>query len=134
MQALKKFLTPVSILILSGVALFDHLGPHRASAPMPASSVDGVVLGKAYAPALVSTYGDAWMAAAKALEDGKPIAEAQKALQDTWKDARIKAFTSQVAPSFARVLPEGAEPSAPQKRAEVVELWRSFARGLKRGR
>jgi hypothetical protein len=118
-------------VILAAVAVYDHLAPRRAAVPVPA--VDGVALGKAYAPALAATYGDAWMAAAQALEDGKPVAEAQKALQETWKDGRVKAFTNQVAPGFARVLPEGTEPSSPQQRAQVVALWRAFAQGLKRG-
>jgi hypothetical protein len=132
MKTLKEILTPASILILAGVVLFDHLAPYRVPAPAPV--IDGVVLGKAYAPVLLSTYGDAWQAAAKTLEEGKPVAEAQKTLQETWKDARVKAFKTHVASSFALVLPEGTEPTTPEKRSQVVKLWRTFAQGLKDGR
>jgi hypothetical protein len=131
MKTLKEILTPVAILILAAVVLFDRLVPPHVPAPAPVPAVDGRVLGKAYAPVLLSTYSDAWLAAARTLEEGKPVAEAQKTLQDTWKDARIKAFTDHVASSFALILPEGAEPSTPEKRAQVVEIWRDFARGLK---
>jgi hypothetical protein len=82
---------------------------------------------------LLATYADAWLAAAKTLEEGKPIAEAQKTLQDAWKAARVKAFSEDVAPVFAVVLPEGTEPTSPDKRAQVIDLWRSFAKGLKGG-
>jgi hypothetical protein len=127
----KDLLTPVSILILAGVLLFDHLVPRPVPTPAPVPTVNGRVLGKAYAPILLSTYGDAWLAAAKTLEDGKSVAEAQKSLQDSWQNARVKAFTDHVASSFCLILPEGTEPTTPQKRAQVVELWRDFARGLK---
>jgi hypothetical protein len=93
-------------------------------------TVSGQALGRAYAPLLLASYSDAWLAAAKALEEGKPVAEAQKTLQDTWKEARVKAFTNHVASSFALILPEGAEPATPEQRTEVVKLWRDFARGL----
>jgi hypothetical protein len=131
MKTLKELLSPLSFLLLAGVVVFDHLAPNRAPAPPPVPVVDGRVLGKTYAPILLASYADAWLAAAKTLEEGKSVSEAQKALQDTWKDERVKAFTDHVAASFALVLPEGAEPSTPEKRTEVVELWRDFARGLK---
>jgi hypothetical protein len=131
MKTVKDLLTPVSILILAGVLLFDHLVPRPVPTPPPVPAVNGQVLGKAYAPILLSTYGDAWLAAAKTLEDGKSVAEAQKSLQDSWQDARVKAFTAHVASSFSLILPEGTEPTTPQKRAQVAELWREFAQGLK---
>jgi hypothetical protein len=136
MKTMKEILTPASILLLAGVALFDHLAPHLlpAPAPAPAPSVEGVVLGKAYAPVLLSTYGDAWQGAAKTLEAGKTVAEAQETLQGMWKEGRVKAFTDHVASSFSLVLPEGVEPTTPEKRAQVVKLWRDFARGLNGGR
>jgi hypothetical protein len=134
MKTFKAYLAPVSISLLAVVMMFDHLAPLRFHTPAPAPAVDGVVLGRAYAPILRSTYGEAWLVAAKTLEEGKTVAEAQKALQDTWKVARVKAFTDHVASSFALVLPEGTEPSTPEKRAQVVKLWRAFAQGLKAGR
>jgi hypothetical protein len=136
MKILSEILTPVSILILSGVMVFDRLVPRHVAVPepLPVAAVNGVALGRDYAPILVSTYGDAWLAAARALEEGKPVAEAQKTLQDAWKQARVRAFADHVAPRFTLVLPEGAEPSTPQERARVVQLWRDFARGLNKGR
>ena len=95
MKALKEALTPLAILLLAGVVVYDHVVTRPAVAPAPA--VNGTALGKTYAPALLASYADAWTAAAKVLEDGKPIAEAQKTLQETWKEALIKAFTAEVA-------------------------------------
>jgi hypothetical protein len=93
----------------------------------------GEVLGRAYAPRFLASYGDAWLAAARALEEGKTVAEAQQALQETWRHARTKAFGDHVAPGFAAVLGEGTEPGTPEQRARVVAFWRSFARGLTAG-
>lgn len=132
MTALKDALTPLAILLLAGVVVYDHVSGRPGPAPAP--TVNGLALGKAYAPVLLTTYADSWLAAAKTLEEGKPVAEAQKTLQETWKEARIKAFTAEVAPGFAVVLPEGTEPANAAKRAQVAELWRAFAKGLRGGR
>jgi len=131
MKTLKELATPLAFLILAGVILYDRMGPHATPTPTPA--VNGAALGKAFAPVLASTYADAWLAAARTLEEGKSVAEAQKVLQDTWKDARSRKFVAEVGPGFSLVLPEGTEPNSPEKRAQVVDLWRSFARGLKGG-
>src|SRR4051812_9408533 len=128
MKTLKDALMPVAMLLLTATVLYDHFSPRHVAPPTP--TVNGTALGKTYGPVLLSTYADAWLAAAKVLEEGKPIAEAQKTLQETWKAARVKAFTEDVTPVFSVVLPEGTEPTSPDKRAQVVELWRSFARGL----
>ena len=112
---------------------YDHLKPNNGVAPMPAA-VDGVKLGRAYAPALAPALGEAWEAAAGAIEAGKGMGEAQETLQATFKAARVKAFTDKVAPEFAKVLAEGAEPKDAAARSEVANLWRGFARGLKGGR
>ncbi len=127
----KDWLTPLALVVMSGVMLHDHLSPQVVPAPAPA--VNGVTLGRTYAPVLLAGYADAWVAAAKALDEGKSVSDAQKALQDTWKDARIKAFRQEVMPGFAVVLPEGTEPTDPVKRSQVADLWRSFAKGLKGG-
>ena len=131
MKTFKEYLTPVAILILAAVLLYDRVGPRPG--PSPAPSINGAALGKTYAPVLASSYADAWLAAAKSVEEGKTIAEAQKVLQDTWKETRTRAFTAEVAPGFSVVLPEGTEPTTPDKRAQVAELWKSFSRGLKGG-
>jgi hypothetical protein len=127
----RDLLTPLAVLILAGVVAYDHFAPKSAPAP---STVDGQALGLGFAPTLASSLGDAWLIAADALESGKSVGEAQKALQDAWKEARVKAFAAKVAPEFALVLSEGTEPTAPAKRAEVVKLWRDFASGLKGGK
>lgn len=128
----RDFLTPIALFAIAGVLIHDHYVGLTPSGPRPI--VDGVSLGKVFAPSVSATLGDAWDAAADALEQGKTVSEAQSALQQTWQDGRVKAFTSKVAPEFSRVLTEGAEPTDPSKRAEVVKLWRDFASGLKGGR
>jgi hypothetical protein len=128
----KDFLTPAAILLMAGVMLYDHLKSPAPPAPNPA--INGEALGRAYSKVLTSSYSDAWLAAAKALEDGKTIADAQKVLQDAWKDSRVKAFRAEVQPGFAVILPEGTEPTNAAKRSEVAGLWRAFAQGLKAGR
>jgi len=125
----RDFLTPVVVLLMGGVVAYDHFTLRGPATPTPL--VEGKSLGRAFAPAAAAALGDGWKAAADALEKGKTVGESQSALQDAWKDARIRAFAARVAPEFARVLTEGAEPTDPAKRAEVVKLWRDFASGLK---
>jgi hypothetical protein len=130
MRALKDYATPVSVLILASVLLYDHFALRIATPIDPTMNVNGQVLGKAYSAALVASYADAWNAAATTLEQGKSVSEAQKTLQDTWKDGRTKAFKAKVEPGFAQVLPEGTEPGDAAKRSQVAQLWRAFAKGL----
>jgi hypothetical protein len=132
LRAFKDYATPVALLILAGVVLFDHFA--LLALPRPEPAINAQALGRSYAPSLVAGYADAWLAAAKALEDGRSVAEAQGTLQESWKDARVKAFREEVAPVFALVLPEGTEPADAAKRAQVALLWRSFAKGLKGAR
>ncbi len=106
----------------------------RSGTKTQETTVDGAALGRAYAPAVVSTLSDAWSAAADALAQGKTVSGAQAVLQDTWKANRVSAFTAKVAPGFTKVMAEATEPKDPTQRAEVVALWRGFARGLKGGR
>lgn len=127
-----EWLTPLSIFALAGVLAVNHFFPNDVHAPDRA--INAVALGKAYAPTLSSTYADGWIKAAEAIESGKSIAEAQKALQDSWKEARTAAFTRDVTPGFSLVLPEGTEPGDPAKRQQVGQLWRDFAKGLKGGK
>jgi len=129
---IQSVLTPLAVLLLAGVVAYDHIEGRAPSTPRPI--VNGKALGRSFAPMVSSNLGDAWLAAANALEQGKDITGAQAALQAAWQDARIKAFSAKVAPEFVKVLPEGLEPTDPAKRAEVVQLWRDFAAGLKGGR
>ncbi len=128
----QRYVISVAIVIVTGALFHGRVSTRPVAAKVAA--VDGMALGKAFAPVLTSTYADAWMAAAGDLEHGRSPVEAQKTLQETWKDGRIKAFTTMVAPSFSAVLPEGSEPTSPEHRARVVALWRSFASGLKGGK
>src|SRR4051794_3506410 len=130
MKTLKEIVTPLSVLILAGILLYDRMVPRPVPVPAPVPAVDGLALGKAYATDLLSTYGEAWLAAARSLEAGSSVADAQKELQTSWKEARARAFAEAVGPHFARVLPEGSEPTSPEERAQVVQLWRDFSRGL----
>ena len=78
MRALQTVLTPLSILVLAGVLLFLHFAPAPTAPVQP--TVNGVALGKSYAKTLAATYAEGWDLAAKTLEDGKSVADAQKAL------------------------------------------------------
>ncbi len=129
---IQSILTPLALLLLAGVVVHDHFESVAPSGPR--TTVNGKALGRSFAPTVASNLGDAWLAAADAIEQGKTISEAQAALQLAWQDARIKSFTAKVAPEFMKVLPEGQEPTNPAERAEVVKLWRDFAAGLKGGR
>ena len=129
---IQSVLTPLAVLLLAGVVVFDHIEARNPAGPRQV--VNGKALGRSFAPTVSSSLGDAWLAAADALEQGKDISEAQAALQAAWQGARVKAFSAKVAPEFVKVLPEGLEPTDPAKRAEVVQLWRDFAAGLKGGR
>ena len=132
MKQWKSWIMPSLVVVLAGVVAHDRLIAGRPAAP--STSVNGAALGRAYAPLVVSSLSDAWLAAAQTVGDGKSVAEAQKTLQETWQAARVKAFTANVAPGFAKVLAEGAEPKNTEERDAVVKLWRDFARGLKGGR
>ncbi len=123
---------PSAVLWLGIVVLHDHLARPRAVDPRPA--VDGKALGRSYAPLLAASLAAGWIAAADALEAGRSVAESQAALQETWNEARARAFSTRIAPEFARVLAEGAEPTDPTRRAEVARLWRDFASGLEEER
>jgi hypothetical protein len=128
------------VVLIGAVCWMGYQVGHPASGPpapaspaAPAAAVDAAALGRAYVPVLGATYGEAWQAAGKAVAGGATIADAQKVVQDTWRDARERTFASQVAPAFSRVLPEGAEPSTPEKRAEVARMFGDFGAGLKGG-
>lgn len=132
MRELRKNAVPPALFVAAACALFmsRQTREHR---PPSSQAVDGLAIGRSYAPVLVRTYADAWDSAARAIEDGKPVAEAQKTLQETWKAARVKAFRDEVEPAFARTLPAGTEPTDAAARSRVAALWRSFAEGLKQG-
>ena len=128
----RDFLTPFLVLIMAGVVVYDHsLLGERTGAQ---ANVNGKSLGRRFAASLGSSFGDAWLAGADALDQGKSMGDAQAAMQANWQAGRGKAFATQVAPEFAKVLDEGAEPTDPTQRAAVVKLWRDFAAGLKGGR
>jgi hypothetical protein len=132
-------ITQIMLLVLIGsVCVLGYQVGHLAAVPpapaAPAAAGDAASLGRAYVPILGATYGEAWQAAGKAVADGGTIADAQKVVQDTWRDARERAFAAKVTPAFARVLPEGAEPATPEKRAEVARMFHDFGAGLKGGK
>jgi len=127
----RDVLTPVAVLLIGGLVAYDHLAGRE---PAAGPAVNGRAVGRAFAPTMAPRFGDAWLAAADALEKGKTVAEAQATLQATWQESRAKAFAAVVAPEFRKVMPEGSEPTDPARRAEVIKLWRDFASGLKGGR
>jgi hypothetical protein len=138
-------ITQILLLVLIGAVCWMGYQVGRLAAPAadvtpvapvrpPAPAADAATLGKSYVPTLGATYGEAWQAASKAVAEGKSVADAQKVLQDTWRESRERAFAARVAPAFARVLPEGAEPATPEKRAEVARMFSDFGAGLKGGK
>jgi hypothetical protein len=96
----------------------------------PASEYES--LGRAYRAVLPRTYGAAWIKAADQLEAKVAMGKIQADLQAEWQDAREGAFGTAVQPAFARLLPEGTEPTDAQ-RSPLARAWREFARGLKGG-
>ena len=48
MKALKDALTPLAILLLAGVVVYDHISGRPSPAPEP--TVNALALGKAYVP------------------------------------------------------------------------------------
>ncbi len=135
LSVLKDYATPVSMLILASVMLYDHLTPMVVPAPAPVVNVDAefLKLGDTYRNAMASAYGDAWLTAADSLSKGSTVAVAQKALQDKWEADRKASFASSVTPTLEKVLAAGTEPSDAQHRALVVRAWSAFGRGLKGG-
>lgn len=131
-QFLREYLTPLCVVALAAVVAYDHLAAPRS--PAAPAALDGRALGHSFAATVAPDLAVGWAAAADAIEQNKPMADAQAALQSAWQAARIKSFSARVAPGFALVLPEGTEPTDPAKRAEVVKLWRDFAAGLKGGK
>src|SRR4051794_33421664 len=96
MKTLKETAATMSVLILAGILLYDRTVPRPVPVPAPVPAVSGLALGKAYATDLLSTYGEAWLAAARSLEKGSSVADAQETLQDSWKEARARAFADHV--------------------------------------
>jgi hypothetical protein len=137
-KTFKDWLTLGLAMALTAVVTFEVVTrlPHAAPSPSPspAPAVNGVKLGKAYAPQVLSTLADSWNAAADALAQGKSMAEAQATLQQSWQSARARAFVASVAPEFTKVIAEATEPKDAAQRAQVVSLWRDFAKGVKGGR
>jgi hypothetical protein len=126
----------IALTCATAIAACLHVGETRSGASKSAQPLvtETSELGKSYAPFVVTTYADAWLAAATALEDGKSVGESQEIFQSTWKAGRTRAFQKHVAPSFQRLLPEGTEPADPATRKRVASHWRAFARGLRSGR
>lgn len=130
-QFLREILMPLCVIAVMVIFAYDHFYPRQAVGP---AAVDGKALARSYAASLAPDLAVGWAAAADALDRGKTVAESQAALQAAWQAARIASFSGKVGPAFAAVLPEGAEPTDPARRAEVVKLWRDFAAGLKGGK
>ncbi|WP_435005801.1 hypothetical protein P12x_003574 [Tundrisphaera lichenicola] len=128
----RDILTPLVILMTGGLVAHDHF--YRSVPGAIPGVVNGRALGRAYAPIVVSSLADGWIAAAEALERGQSVSEAQGVLQSTWQSIRTREFRAKVAPEFSSILPEGSEPTDPARRTEVIRLWREFAEGLKGGR
>jgi hypothetical protein len=133
--------TQALLVVLIGLQTYAQFHPASPGvapcpppSPAPAPAADATALGRAYIPAIASAYGDAWQAAGGAVAEGKSISEARQVFQLSLGSARKRDFARMVAPALERVLPEGAEPETPEKRAEVAKLFRDFGAGLKGGK
>ena len=120
-----------ALAVLATVGLVHVTQADRTGDPGRPTLDRGEQLGRAYAPAVLKTYADAWDAAAAALAEGKTVAQSQALLQETWKRERSRAFNEGARPEFLELLPEGQEPADPQERARVVSFWKSFAKGMR---
>jgi hypothetical protein len=99
--------------------------------PAPAPVADGRKLGRAFVAPLAESLADGFDAEAKALDDGKTVAEADAALKQAFHDARNAAFARQAGPAFAEVVPEKSEPKDDATRKAFAKLHRDFAAGLR---
>lgn len=130
MKTLAGLWQPLAILILSILAIHDHMGPIGPT-PSPAPVVtDMTSVGRSYGAVLASTYADAWEKAAASVDAGKPMATIQADLQAVWLASRTAAFGEKVEPVLSAMLPAGTEPT-PSNRAAVSASYRDFAEGLR---
>jgi hypothetical protein len=118
---------------ITGAVLWGVLmRPAPAPGPGPAPpTVDGRKLGRAFVAPLAESLADGFDAEAKALDDGKTVAEADAALKQAFHDARNAAFARQAGPAFAEVVPEKSEPKDDATRKAFAKLHRDFAAGLR---
>ncbi len=114
----------VAIIVLGVLQVWPIVAPYLPH-PDPL-----VAVGKAYRAPLAQSYAASWEAAAKVVEAGGKVADAQAALQAAWLKGRTDSFNARVAPALAKVLPEGQEPDS-ATRPKVVAAWQGFARGLR---
>ena len=129
-KTLRNSLLTIVLLVSSTSLIRERLATDTVSAATLQDN-NASALGRAYGPLLARTYAEGWIAAAKALEQGKSVEESQKELQQTWQEARNKAFRARLLPAFRKVLPEGVEPVDALERERVATFWRSFAAGLR---
>ncbi len=120
-----------ALLLIAGASIVQNWPTNDHVAAASPQELNAVALGTAYRSMLANAYAEGWVAAAKALEGGKTIPEAQQVLQARWLDARNEAFRTRLKPSFTRILPEGTEPVSAEQRTRVATFWRSFAAGLR---
>lgn len=127
---LLKALIAVGLGVLIYLQLRERpVGP----VPIPDSKVNGVAVGKAYAPALLDSFAAAYEAAAAKLEKGGTMDESSTVAADTFKQDRVESFVKIVGPSLTKVIKPGTEPRDEEHRAEVVKFDRDFAKGLRAG-
>jgi hypothetical protein len=136
---LSHFWRTLLLVVVSGVVgagargrLPGNRGPIDPLAPPPADA-RFIPLGKRYVPELGQAYAEAWNEGAKALDAGRPVAEALQTVSKVWDAGRVRLFNRLVTPEFSKVVAESK--SAPEMsdadRAALARAWRGFAAGLK---
>lgn len=106
--------------------------PTPTPTPTPEPASPGVTLGRQFAPALADALAKGFEAAATQRAAGLTIKQADDALKSTFSSARNKAFETIVAPTMAKYLPSGAEPT-PDGLNRYATFHRDFATGLREG-
>jgi hypothetical protein len=104
----------------------------RAHQPVPTPIDPMTALGRSYVASLGDVYAGAWNDGAKALDAGKPVADALAVVAGSWQSGRVALFDASAAPAFAKIVAENTADAdvSPQDRAALAAAWRGFAAGL----
>jgi hypothetical protein len=107
--------------------------PDKPVDPDVTPTTVGAKLGKAFGPQLAGALADGFETAATMIAAGTSVKDADEALKVKFQASRNAAFAANVGPTFAAIVPEGAEPTDAATRAAFVKIHRDFAKGLRGG-
>lgn len=98
--------------------------------PRPDPTSLGEKLGREFGPKLAASLADGFETAATMIAAGTSVKEANDTLKAKFQAGRNQAFSAYVAPEFAKIVPEGAEPTG-DARDRFIQIHRDFAKGLR---